>query len=272
MSTLPEDLQRVLEMACNLYQRGLAKDPERLREVAAALEPFGVALYDFKKFRVGWSSESGEQLSGYYAEQLAKYPAVAERFERLGLTRQGRDTLAGCVTFPVPDERGKLLGLVGVRLGEGEPAASGTQRLLPGQDASDWLFAIDKAVYGIRDHGLAVVAGSVLSFFTLYSILGAIGLEVAVALSGPRLEAAGVERLLKLGAAEVFCLGEAAPGTRALCEANEAGLHELAPVLSPEEALGRLEEIAGLTRRAQVRWMLEQAVAARRDAMQKGSR
>jgi hypothetical protein len=264
LSGLPEDLQRVLEMAYNLYHRSLSKNPERLGKVSSALAPYGVALSDFKKFRIGYSPPEAELLSGYYREEFAKYPPILERFERLGLIREGRDALAGCVTFPVLSERARPEGLVGIEL------AGLSQLLTPDQPAGEWLFGLDKAAYGIGDRGLAVVAGSVLSFYTLYSILGAIGLEVAVGLVSPRLQGAGLERLLALGAEEVYLLASAQdePTLAQVCQARKARLHLLPPLGEPaQEALERLETIAALTPKGHLSWMLRQAVAARREGV-----
>jgi hypothetical protein len=247
-------------MAYNLYHRGLSKDAERLREVSGQLAPFGVALSDFKKFRIGYSPPSADLLSGYYAAHFARYPAVRERFERLGLIREGRDTLSGCATFPVLDERARPEGLIGAA-----PEGGATQQTPPGQPAEAWLFGLEKAACGVRDHALAIVAPGVLSFFSLYSILSAIGLEVAVGLAAPALEEAALRRLLALGAEEVFLLAAGGEGLEAACAAHEAALHRLAPVTGQEEALARLEEIAAVTRKVQVRWMLRQAVAACRE-------
>jgi hypothetical protein len=166
------------------------------------------------------------------------------------------------VTFPVVDEQARPEGLIGLDLESRE------QLLPPGQAAAGWLFALEKATYGVADHSLAIVAPGVLSFFTLYSILGAIGLEVAVGLAAPRLEGAALSRLISLGAREVFVLAECAGGL----EAEGVRLHRLPPLReteAPERALERLEEIAGLTRSEDVRWMLRQAVAARRDQLQR---
>ncbi len=257
---LSDDLQRVLGMAYNLYHRGLSKDAERLREVSGQLAPWGVALSDFKKFRIGYSPPSADLLSGYYAGHFARYPAVRERFERLGLIREGRDTLSGCATFPVLGEQARPEGLIGLEMGGGWGQAT-----LPGQPAHEWLFGLERAACGVRDYALAIVAPGVLSFFSLYSILSAIGLEVAVGLAAPSLEGAALGRLLALGAEEVFLLGAGGEGLEAACAAQEAALHRLAPVTGQEEALSRLEEIAAATRQGHVRWMLRQAVAACRE-------
>lgn len=259
MDRLPEDLQRALGMAYNLYHRGLSKDAGRLREVAGRLAPYGVALSDFKKFRIGFSPAPRGAIAGYYAEQFARYPALRERFRALGLLSNGTDTLAGCVTFPVLAEDARPEGLVGLEMESGE------QVLPPGQDAAPWLFPLEKAAYGVRDHSLAIVTCGVLSFFTLYSILGAIGLDVAVGLAAARLEAAALARLEALGASEVFVLAPVAGGL----PREGLRLHVLPRLEGASEALERLAAVAALTTNAQVRWMLERAVEAKREQLLK---
>jgi hypothetical protein len=253
--------QRVLEMAYNLYHRGLSKVSERLSEVHAALAPHGVALSDFKKFRIGWSPADGSGLSGYYREAFIKYPALLERFERLGLIRDGRDTLRGCATFPVRNERGEAEGLVGV-----DPA-SGQQCLPPGQEAGGWLFALEKAANSISDYRAVMVAGGVLSFFALYSILTAVGIEATVGLAAPELAPEGLDRLFALGAREVFVLAPAseAGALAGLAAAQGARLHVLPPAQRPEEALPVLEQAAALTSNADLAVMLRRVIDARRE-------
>ncbi|MFH0810293.1 MAG: hypothetical protein V2A77_07490, partial [Pseudomonadota bacterium] len=209
-----------------------------------------------------WSAPSADSLSGYYTRELAAYPKVLERFERLGLMREGHDVLAGCATVPIFDEQARPEGLMGVAFGPSGPAHHLTP---PGQAVGRWLFPLEKVVYGLQDHGLVLVTDSVLSFFTLYSILAAVGLEVTVASAADELRPEALERLLALGAREIFVLTqqEDTSGLAGQCRAAGAVLHPLSPVTDHARALEALREVAAHTQRAEVRHLLEQLMTAR---------
>ena len=164
VSAFPTDVddQKALDLVADHYHQQLAQDAAA-REYLASRRIGGQELVD--KFRIGIA----DRTLGYHLAPAALKDGreMRARLQRLGVLREsGHELLRGCVTFPITDDAGHVVGMYGRRIAR--PPRAGTEKTsvhwyLPGPRRG-----VFNLVDGIRGQETVVLCESIIDALTFY--------------------------------------------------------------------------------------------------------
>lgn len=210
-----ERLLEALEWATRFYQHQL-RASEAGREALAYLQRRGVDQVTAERFRLGWAPADGTALvdamrrRGFEPEVLVKAGLAGSRDPAGPRPGALYDWLRGRITFPICDERGRVIGFGGRVLGEGEPKYLNSPETALFRKRHVW-YALDRARAAIRREGRALVVEGYLDAVTCHRL----GIDWAVASLGTALSEEQARTLARLAGEIVIAYDADAAGQAA---------------------------------------------------------
>lgn len=216
----------VAEAAAAFYHgllfKGAEGEPGR-----AYLKARGVSQEMAKRFRLGFAPESWDALKGHLAARGASISPAVEA--GLLVEREGKaghyDRFRSRLIFPVLTPGGRVAGLGGRIVGDGEPKYLNSPES-PIYTKSRVLYGLDQARDAIRREGRALIVEGYMDLIALVQY----GVENVVATCGTALTRGHLAVLRRLGAEATLLFDGDAAGRRAARRALDLALAEGVPV------------------------------------------
>jgi len=215
---------KAVEAACAVYEHQLRTSDGR--EAFDYLKGRGLSDDTIARFRLGYAPRGNEALKAKllkdgFDEAVLLEAALISKPED---GRASYDFLRHRITFPIADQRGRIIAFGGRALGDGQP------KYLNSRDSD--VFHKGRALYGLalareaaRSGGEVVAVEGYMDVIALHQA----GLAGAVAPLGTALTEGQIELLWRLAQEPVLCFDGDAAGRRAAARAAERVLPLLRP-------------------------------------------
>ncbi|HWH22957.1 MAG TPA: DNA primase [Allosphingosinicella sp.] len=222
-----KDLYDVMEAASRWFEEQLAGTEGA--EARAYLERRGISDATRRRFSFGYAPDSRGKLKAALKEFEPEKLIEAGLLIAPDEGREPYDRFRKRVTFPIRDQRGRVIAFSARILGEGEPKYLNSPDT-PLFDKGRTLFNIDKAAPASRDARRVIVVEGQMDVIALDQA----GIGEAVAPLGTALTEAQLSLLWRLSPSPILCFDGDAPGQKAALR----GALKALPNIGPGRSLG----------------------------------